>query len=298
MGDGCWIAAALPQTVMDYQLDFLGRRPDKALQWVLVYRKHLLQLQAEFNARFGDLKIPDELDEELQYANFCTDKLGEEGAVTFTDGAAEFIKRAFVFKLAELDGRIADARAKGATEGMLEPALNERVELGKELEMKAFARISTRAPYNLAASTAAPAALAKEFDVFISHASEDKEAIARPLAAALTGKGIKVWLDEGQITIGDSLRHSIDHGLVRSRFGVVILSPRFFEKHWPQEELNGLVAKEVDGQKVILPVWHEITRKEILLQSPTLADRLAANSAKGLESVVNSLIEAIRAGRR
>ena len=66
-----------------------------------------------------------------------------------------------------------------------------------------------------------------EWDVFISHATEDKEAIARPLADALRDGGLRVWYDEFSLTLGDSLRQSIDRGLARSLFGVVVVSPSF-----------------------------------------------------------------------
>ena len=81
------------------------------------------------------------------------------------------------------------------------------------------------------------------YDVFISHASEDKEAIARPLYEALKARGLSVWFDEAELTLGDSLRRKIDDGLARCRYGIVILSPRFLEKEWPQRELDGLVAR-------------------------------------------------------
>ena len=71
------------------------------------------------------------------------------------------------------------------------------------------------------------------WDVFISHASEDKETVARPLAEALARRGVKVWFDAEQLTLGDSLRRSIDQGLAQSRYGIVILSRRFFAKEWP-----------------------------------------------------------------
>jgi len=93
-----------------------------------------------------------------------------------------------------------------------------------------------------------------QWDFFISHASEDKQAIARPLADALLAMGIRVWYDDFSLAVGDSLLESIDRGLSRSRFGIVILSHHFFSKHWPQKELNGLANLEVDGRKVILPV--------------------------------------------
>jgi hypothetical protein len=131
------------------------------------------------------------------------------------------------------------------------------------------------------------------YDVFISHASEDKATFARPLAERLTSLGLKVWLDEFELTIGDSLRRSIDRGLESSRFGVVILSHDFFRKEWPNKELDGLVAREDGKSKVILPVWHGVTREDVGKFSPTLADKLAANSAAGVAAVAEVLHKAI-----
>jgi len=135
---------------------------------------------------------------------------------------------------------------------------------------------------------------AMEWDIFISHASEDKDSFVRPLARALSACGLKVWLDEFTLTVGDSLRRSIDRGLAGSRFGIVVISPDFLRKEWPQRELDGLAAREADGLKVILPVWHNISREQILAYSPTLADRVAASSDRGLEHVVSELLRAIK----
>jgi hypothetical protein len=133
----------------------------------------------------------------------------------------------------------------------------------------------------------------EEWDVFISHASEDKEAIAHPLAEALSAKGLRVWYDDFSLKLGDSLRQSIDRGLARSRFGVVILSGYFFEKHWPQQELNGLATREVNGEKVILPVWHGVGFTEVRNYSVTLADRLAVQTKDGLARVVEKIMQVV-----
>lgn len=133
----------------------------------------------------------------------------------------------------------------------------------------------------------------KEWDVFISHAFEDKAGFATALASALCDKGLSVWYDSYTLTVGDSLRQKIDEGLARSRFGIVILSPAFFSKHWPQQELNGLAAREVRGVKVILPVWHNLDRDQVASYSPMLADRMAVSSASGLKEVVTELMRAI-----
>ena len=114
-----------------------------------------------------------------------------------------------------------------------------------------------------------------QWDVFISHASEDKKAVAEPLFGALERAGLSIWYDRIELRLGDSLRNRIDEGLAHSRFGVVVLSPAFFAKHWPQQELNGLAQREVEGRKVLLPVWYNITAEEVRSHSPTLADRVA-----------------------
>lgn len=130
----------------------------------------------------------------------------------------------------------------------------------------------------------------KEYDFFISHASEDKDDIVRDLADALKKNGFEVWYDEFELKIGDSLRKKIDNGLAKSKFGIVIISPSFVKKNWPEYELNGMVAKEMNGHKVILPIWHKITKDEVLKFSPTLADKMAMNtSIHTLDDIVSAL---------
>lgn len=113
-------------------------------------------------------------------------------------------------------------------------------------------------------------------DVFISHASEDKDEVVRPLADALQVLGLGVWYDEYTLRVGDSLRRKIDSGLATSRFGVVVLSQAFFAKNWPQYELDGLVTREQSrGEQIILPIWHKLTKDELVARSPSLADKVA-----------------------
>ncbi|MBC7077440.1 MAG: TIR domain-containing protein, partial [Synergistales bacterium] len=132
------------------------------------------------------------------------------------------------------------------------------------------------------------------WDVFICHASEDKESVAKPLAEALKRAGLRVWYDDLILVIGDSIQRCIDEGLRKSQFGVVILSHNFFRKEWPQKELGALVAKERNGIKVILPLWHEITYEEIARYSPLLADRYAIPTSKGIQYVAERIKELIR----
>ena len=130
-----------------------------------------------------------------------------------------------------------------------------------------------------------------EYDLFICHASEDKESFVRGLAEKLSSKGLRVWYDEFTLLLGDSLRRKINYGLTKSRYGVVILSKKFFEKEWPQKELDGLVAREDGSNKVILPVWHGVTREQVQSFSPILADRLAVSSDRSIDYVVNEILK-------
>jgi hypothetical protein len=130
-----------------------------------------------------------------------------------------------------------------------------------------------------------------EWDVFIAHASEDKDACARQLANPLNDTKVAVWYDEFRIEVGDSLRRSIDEGFSRSRFGIVMLSPNFFAKEWPQRELDGLATRDLDTRKVILPVWLDV---DVARYSPPLADRRAAKARDGMDEVVESLLRVLR----
>jgi len=131
-------------------------------------------------------------------------------------------------------------------------------------------------------------------DVFISHATEDKEKVARPLAEALRNNGLDVWFDEFSLKIGDNLRESVDNGIKTSRYGILILSKSFFEKQWTRKELDAFFAREITGQKIILPVWHELSFEDILELAPTLANRFAIKTSDGMEQMVNQILKVVK----
>ncbi|MEU6748178.1 toll/interleukin-1 receptor domain-containing protein [Spirillospora sp. NPDC046719] len=116
-------------------------------------------------------------------------------------------------------------------------------------------------------------------DLFISHASEDKDDFVRPLANSLEMLELDVWYDEFSISFGDSISASIDAGLRDSSYGVLVLSPNFLSKPWPEYEYRSLLALEAGKRQRIIPIWHNITRDEVLSFSPHLADKVAILSA-------------------
>lgn len=127
--------------------------------------------------------------------------------------------------------------------------------------------------------------------IFVSHASEDKAGFVRPLAHALKEHGLKVWYDEFSLRPGDSLRRSIDRGLANCAAGVVVLSPAFFEKEWPQRELDALYTAEIGGRSKIIPVWYQVRFAEVAAVSPLLADRVAIKAELGVDTVASKIAE-------
>lgn len=132
-------------------------------------------------------------------------------------------------------------------------------------------------------------------DVFISHASEDKDDFVRPLANALIRQGLNVWYDEMTLRIGDSLRQKIDKGLANSRVGLVVLSPSFIKKGWTNYELDGIVTRTVSGEQVLLPIWHNITKQQVVDFSPSLADKVARSTATHtIEEIAQEIADLLR----
>jgi hypothetical protein len=117
----------------------------------------------------------------------------------------------------------------------------------------------------------------KEWDVFISHAREDK-AFVSLLAQAMAQLGVKVWYDDFSLEPGSSLAASIDKGIAGSRFGLVVVSQAFVSKEWTQRELQGLVAGKVSGEVRIVPIWLDVSHEIVFRFSPSLADTVPINA--------------------
>jgi len=134
-----------------------------------------------------------------------------------------------------------------------------------------------------------------QYDVFICHASEDKDDFVRPLAEKLRQQHLDVWYDEFSLKIGDSLTQKIDEGLSKSRYGIVVLSPNFFKKPWAKRELNGLTLREmVEDRNLILPIWHRVNVQDVMQYSPSLADKKAGSSSDGINALIRELIKRIK----
>ena len=135
-----------------------------------------------------------------------------------------------------------------------------------------------------------------KYDVFISHAFEDKDSIARPLYEALIEKGLSVWFDEDKLKWGDSLRREIDEGLSECRYGIVILGKTLLtkDKGWFVTEVDALFTRETNtGNVALLPLLHGIDLDDLISKVPTISGKLFVKSEEGIPAIVDKLMELI-----
>jgi len=168
---------------------------------------------------------------------------------------------------------------------------NAKIAFGRERLRRSVNRVSS-------ASSSVPGQ-EEHREFFVSHAGEDRDAFVNGLVEELLQRGKTVWYSEYEITLGDPLRAKIDDGLVRSRYGVVVLSHAFFNKPWTTAELDALAARAMaEGRKVILPVWHDIDVEDIRKRSLLLASVSGIPSSRGAAAVVEAILRAADAERR
>lgn len=190
---------------------------------------------------------------------------------------------------ADLGKKIAEKRKKRAeaylrlqkeqqNEQKKQDKVNQQIQASYEARIK---ELQQQLLQPVVTTTTTPIAADEEYDVFVSHAYEDKESFVDEFVEALRNQELKVWYDMDKLKWGDSMREKIDRGLAKSRYGVVILSPNYIAEHkyWTKAELNGLFQVETVNGKTILPIWHNLTKKQVVEYSPIIADRKAMTTA-------------------
>ena len=190
---------------------------------------------------------------------------------------------------ADLGKKIADKKDKRATaylklqkeqqnEQKKQDKANQQIQASYEARIK---ELQQHLSQPVVTPAATPIVADEEYDVFVSHAYEDKESFVDEFVEALRNQGLKVWYDTDKLKWGDSMREKIDRGLAKSKYGVVILSPNYIAEHkyWTKAELNGLFQVETVNGKTILPIWHNLTKKQVVEYSPIIADRKAMTTA-------------------
>lgn len=191
---------------------------------------------------------------------------------------------------ADLCKKIADKRKKrNDAYGKLQKA-EQQENKKRDSELKNIRQMYEARIEELTKATEVPVVLHNEnsdldsdekYDVFISHAWEDKEGFVDEFVAELEMLAIKVWYDRQRIKWGDSMRARIDDGLKKSKFGIAVISPDYIAdaKYWTKAELDGLFQLESVNGKMLLPIWHNITKQQVMNYSPIIASKLAMTTA-------------------
>lgn len=112
---------------------------------------------------------------------------------------------------------------------------------------------------------------------FISHDSRDKKIIAKPLAIGLSLRSCPVWYDEYSLKVGDSLRESIEKGIKEVKKCIIIITTNFLNNPgWSKKEFNSIFTREmIFNERIVLPIWFNVDKKDVYNYSPSLADTVA-----------------------
>jgi hypothetical protein len=224
-------------------------------------------------------------DNQSRYSSQAASKT--KSAADLQDKIAKEEERERIKTASADDKRRRDEDARRKADEQRQRRANEQATAATSAMQRRIAELETQIAEQLEASASttpafrpiAPEGEKEAYDVFISHAWEDKEDFVEDLALKARDAGLRVWYDKFALQWGDSLRQKIDAGLAGSYFGIAVLSPSFFAKQWTQYELDGLLEKALSGAGRLLPIWHKVSKDEIVRYAPSMAGRLALNTS-------------------
>lgn len=128
----------------------------------------------------------------------------------------------------------------------------------------------------------------KEYDLFLSHANDDKLAYVDGLYDCLKKLGIRIFYDKEELEWGDNWKQRILDGTAKSEFAIIVISNNFFGREWTERELSEFMQRQNEsGQKIILPLLYNITLDELKEKYPYLTDiQCLKTKDKTVEEVV------------
>mgnify|MGYP000114934651 CR=1 FL=1 len=130
-------------------------------------------------------------------------------------------------------------------------------------------------------------------DVFLCHAWDDRKGSAKELHDMLESKGVSVWFSEKDVALGSPLMREIDKGLVKSRVGIVLVTPLFLKRisggSIADKELSALLARDL-----IVPIVHDTTYEDLRDVSPLLGSRSGLSTIEdSMEEIASKLAELV-----
>jgi len=134
--------------------------------------------------------------------------------------------------------------------------------------------------------------LEKDYDAFLSYAGED-ERTSSELAGALKSHGFKIWYAEDCLKVGDSLLNAIEAGMKRSRAGVMLISKTYLRKGWPNAEMDVLVREYIEKQRLLFPIWLDVSKEDVEKRHSVLAGIVALRLSTGMQPLVAKLAEGL-----
>ena len=118
-----------------------------------------------------------------------------------------------------------------------------------------------------------------EYDVFLSHANKDKAEIVDELYESINKLGVSIFYDKKSLEWGDNWKEKILNGTKKAEFAIIVISENFFDREWTERELNEFLNRQNrNGQKLILPIVHNISNTDLRKKYPSVADIQAIDS--------------------
>ncbi len=118
-----------------------------------------------------------------------------------------------------------------------------------------------------------------KYDVFLSHANKDKKDLVEELYQSLSKLGINIFYDKESLEWGDKWKERIQNGTNEAEFAIIVISENFFDREWTEKELSKFLSRQnSNGQKLILPIVHNITNEQLREKYPNVADIQAIDS--------------------
>lgn len=119
------------------------------------------------------------------------------------------------------------------------------------------------------------------YDVFISHANKDKNDYVNELKKSIDKLKINVFYDKDTLEWGDKWKDKILEGVEKAEFAIIVISENFFDREWTEKELNEFLSRQnANGQKIILPILHNITTSQLKEKYPDVADIQVLSSSE------------------
>lgn len=130
-------------------------------------------------------------------------------------------------------------------------------------------------------------------DIFLCHAWDDRKETAKELHDLLESSGVSVWFSEKDISLGTSFLREIDKGLVKSKIGIVLVTPNFLKRIQNEgvadKELSALLARDQ-----LVPIVHNTTYEDLRDVSPLLGSRNGLDTSEDtMENIVKKLAELV-----